>query len=107
MNEQQNNSKNKINQLASIDSIVQYALDALTEEAPSYFSKYEKKCADEIYNYTNNLINKCEDGTLSDKSPDVVMEGLCDGILDASCVSNMAHFKAGFQFGALMVMNLL
>ncbi len=42
MNEQeQNNTKNKITQLASIDSIAEYALNALTEKSPSYFYECE------------------------------------------------------------------
>ncbi len=107
MNEQQNNPKNKIAKLATFDSIAEYAINALTEKSPSYFSKYEKKLADETLNYTNRLIKMCENGTLSGKSPDVVMENLCDGILYASCVSNKEHFKIGLEFGALLIMQLL
>ncbi len=101
----QNNPKNKISQLASLGSIAEYALNALEAEQPTYFYKHERKFEDAIHNYTDSVIQICQNGT--DQKTEMATEDLCSGVLDASCALSREHFKAGFQFGALLIMNLL
>ena len=44
---------------------------------------------------------------LSDEAIEEAVENKVGDVLDASCIANHEHFKAGIQFGALMVVQLL
>ncbi len=68
MNIQQTNSKNKINQISSLESLAEYAIDALTEESPSYFHEYKKVLTKEIRNYELELVQECRNGNLLELS---------------------------------------
>ncbi len=112
MNIQQTNSKNKINQISSLESLAEYAIDALAEESPSYFHGYEKAFTKEIQNYGLELVQECRNGNLlelSDKAIEKLasVEDRIGNIMDALCVLETMHFKAGFQFGALMIIDLM
>lgn len=107
---QQINPQNKFKDIASLDAITEYAISALTEQSPSYFHEYEKACTKEICNYGVRLIQECKNGTLLKLSDEAIQEAVENRIgdaLDASCVLNHEHFKAGVQFGALMIVQLL
>ncbi len=110
MNIQQTNYKNKINQISSLESLAEYAIDALAEESPSYFHGYEKAFTKEIQNYGDSLIHDCLDGTLLRTSNEFISEAIenrIGNVLDASCRLNHEYFKAGFQFGALIIIDLM
>ncbi len=68
MNIQQTNYKNKINQISSLESLAEYAIDALAEESPSYFHGYEKAFTKEIQNYGLELVQECRNGNLLELS---------------------------------------
>ena len=92
------------------DSLTDYAIGALTEKAPSYFFEYEKAFTKEIRNFVVAIIKDCKDGMLlklSDEAIEEAVENKVGDVLDASCIANHEHFKAGIQFGALMVVQLL
>lgn len=96
--------------ISSLDALTEYAITSLTEKAPSYFHEYEKAFTKQIRDYGIGLIQDCKDGTLSKLSDEAIEEAIENRIgdsLDASCVLNHEHFKAGVQFGALMMMQLL
>ena len=114
MNDEQNSSGNPqsiFKDISSLDAITEYAISALTEQSPSYFHEYEKACTKEIRNFGITMIQECnKDGALSELSDEAIEETIENRIsdsLDASCILNHEHFKAGVQFGALMMMQLL
>lgn len=107
---QQSNLKNKFKDISSLDALTNYAITSLTEKTPSYFHEYEKAFTKQVRDYGVGLIQECKQGTLSDLSDEALEEAIENKIgdaLDASCILNHEHFKAGFQFGALMVVQLL
>ena len=82
----------------------------MTEKTPSYLHEYEKAFTKQVRDYGVELIQECKKGTLSDLSDEAIEEAIENKIgdaLDASCVLNHEHFKAGIQFGALMMVQLL
>lgn len=102
--------QNKFKDISSLDALTEYAISALTEKTPSYFHEYEKAFTKEIRNYGVALIQKCKNGTLlklSDEAIIEVAENRISDALDALCVLNHEHFKAGIQFGALMMVQIL
>ena len=107
---QRYDTKNSFKDISSLDSITEYAITSLTEKAPSYFHEHEKAFTKEIRNFGVALIKDCRDGTMSDLSEEAIEENvenkICDA-LDASCILNHEYFKAGIQFGALMMVQLL
>lgn len=96
--------------ISSLDALTEYAITSLTEKAPSYFHEHEKAFTKEMRNFGVALIKDCRDGTMSDLSEEAIEENvenkICDA-LDASCILNHEYFKAGIQFGALMMVQLL
>lgn len=107
---QQSNPQNRLKDISGLDAVTEYAVNALTEKAPSYFLEYEKTFTEEIRNYGVGLIQDCKNGKLLELSDEALEEALEDGIgslLDASCVLNREHFKSGIRFGALLIMQLL
>lgn len=107
---QQINSKDRFRSISSLDAITDYAISALTEKSPSYFNEYEKAFTEQVRNYGVALIQECKDGTLlklSDEAIEEAIENRIGNTLDASCILNHEHFKAGFHFGALVMMQLL
>ena len=107
---QRYDTKNRFKDISSLDAITEYAITTLTEIAPSYFHEHEKAFTKEIRNFGVALIKDCRDGTMSDLSEEAIEENvenkICDA-LDASCILNHEYFKAGIQFGALMMVQLL
>ncbi len=104
---QQHNPKIRFKDISSIDSLIDYAISALTEKAPSYFHEYEKAFTKEIRDFGVAFIQDCKNGTLlklSDEAVEENVENRISDALDASCILNHEHFKAGIQFGALMMM---
>ena len=107
---QRYDTKNSFKDISSLDSLTDYAIGALTEKAPSYFFEYEKAFTKEIRNFVVAIIKDCKDGMLlklSDEAIEEAVENKVGDVLDASCIANHEHFKAGIQFGALMVVQLL
>lgn len=107
---QQINFKDRFKNISGLDALTEYAISALTEKTPSYFQQYEKACTKEIRNYGIALIQECKNGTmlkLSDEAIEEAVENRIGDALDASCILNHEHFKAGIQFGALMMVQLL
>lgn len=107
---QHSNSHSRFKDISSLDAITEYAISALTEQSPSYFHKYDKTFTKEIRNYGVRLIQECKNGTLlklSDEAIGEAVENRIGDALGASCVLNHEHFKAGIQFGALMMVQLL
>ena len=107
---QQHDIKNSFKNISSLDSVTDYAIGALTEKAPSYFHEYEKVLTKEIRNYGVALIQDCKDGTLLKLTNEAIEENVENRIsdaLDASCIANHEYFKSDFQFGALMMLQLL
>ncbi len=107
---QQINFKDRFKEISSLDALTEYAITSLTEKAPSYFHEYEKAFTKEIRNFGVALIQDCKNGTLlklSDEAIEEAVENKVGDVLDASCIANHEHFKAGIQFGALMVVQLL
>ncbi len=106
---QQHNPKNRFKDISSLDAITEYA-GALTEKAPSYFHECEKELTKEIRNFGVGIIQDCKNGTLSKLSDEAIEESIESRIgnaLDASCILDHEYFKAGIQFGALMMLQLL
>lgn len=96
--------------ISSLDALTEYAISALTEKTPSYFHEYEKELTKEIRNFGVALIQDCKNESLlklSDKAIEEAAENKIGDALDASCILNHEHFKAGIQFGALMMVQLL
>ena len=82
----------------------------MIEKTPSYFHEYEKAFTKQVRDYGVGLIQECKSGTLlklSDEAIEEAAENRIENALDASCILNHEHFKAGFQFGALMMVQLL
>ena len=107
---QRHEIKNSLKNISSLDAITDYAISALTEKASSYFHEYEKAFTKEIRNFGVAIIKDCKDGMLlklSDEAIEEAVENKVGDVLDASCIANHEHFKAGIQFGALMVVQLL
>ena len=104
------NSKDIFKDISSLDALTEYAITALTEKTPSYFHEYEKTFTKQIRDYGVGLIQDCKDGTLEELSDEAIEEAIENKIgdaLDASCILNHEYFKAGIQFGELMMMQLL
>jgi len=102
--------QNKLKNISSLDALTEHAICALTEQSPSYFHEFEKAFTKEIHNFGIALIQGCKNGTLlklSDEAIGEAVENRIGDTLDASCVLNHEHFKAGIQFGALMMVQLL
>lgn len=100
----------KSKDISSLDALTEYAITSLTEKTPSYLHEYEKAFTKQVRDYGVELIQECKKGTLSDLSDEAIEEAIENKIgdaLDASCVLNHEHFKAGIQFGALMMVQLL
>ena len=115
MNTQQNNQNNPIDtlrDLASLDSIAQYAIFSMAEECPNYFHEYEAALAKSIRNYGLNLVKECKDSGLRDL-PDEAIEKVIENrigdsdALDVAFVLNHEYFKSRVQFGALFMVQLL
>ena len=107
---QQINFKDRFKEISSLDAITEYAITSLTEKAPSYFHEYEKAFTKEIRNFGVALIQDCKNGTLLKLTNDAIEENVENRIsdaLDASCIANHEYFKAGIQFGALIMLQLL
>lgn len=107
---QRYDTKNSFKNISSLDAITEYAITSLTEKTPSYFYEYEKALTKEIRNYGVGLIQECKNGTLSKLSDEAIEEAVENRIsdaLDASCILNHEYFKAGIQFGTLMMLQLL
>lgn len=113
MNDEQNSSGNPqriFKDISCLDALTEYAISALTEKTPSYFHKYEKAFTKQVRDYGVGLIQECKNDTLLKSSNEALEEAIENRIgnaLDDSCVLNHEHFKAGFQFGALMMVQLL
>lgn len=102
--------QNKFKDISSPDALTEYAITALTEKTSSYFHEHEKAFTKQVRDYGVGLIQECKQGTLSDLSDEAIEEAAENRIgdaLDASCILNHEHFKAGIQFGALMMVQLL
>ena len=96
--------------ISSLDALTEYAITSLTEKTPSYFHEHEKALTKEVRDYGVELIQECKNGTLlklSDEAMKEAAENKISDALDASCILNHEHFKAGFHFGALMMVQLL
>lgn len=96
--------------ISCLDALTEYAITALTEKTPSYFHEYEKAFTKQVRDYGVRLIQECKSGTLlklSDEAIEEAAENRIGDALDASCTLDHEHFKAGFQFGALMMVQLL
>ena len=107
---QQCNPANRIKSISSLGAITKYAINALTEKAPSYFYVHEKGLTDGIRDYGIELIQGCKDGTLLDLPDEAIeefIENSIDDVLNASCAMSHEYFKAGVQFGALLTAQLL
>ena len=107
---QRYDTKNSFKDISSLDSLTDYAIGALTEKAPSYFYEYEKAFTKEIRNFGVAIIKDCKDGMLLELTNEAIEENVENRIsdaLDASCIANHEYFKSGFQFGALMMLQLL
>ena len=107
---QQCNPANRIKSISSLDAVTKYAINALTEKAPSYFYGNEKGLTDGIRDYGIELIQGCKDGTLLDLPDEAIeefIENSIDDVLNASCAMSHEYFKAGVQFGALLTAQLL
>lgn len=103
-------SDNTFKHISSLDALAEYAVSALTEKTPSYFHEYEKAFTKQVRDYGIGLIQECRQGTLpelSDEALEEAMENRIGASLDASCILNHEYFKAGIQFGALMMVQLL
>lgn len=113
MNDEQNSSGNPqriFKDISSLDALTEYAITSLTEKTPSYFHEYEKAFTKQVRDYGVGLIQECKNGTLlkvSDEAIEEAAENKIGDALDASCIMNHEHFKAGIQFGALMIVQLL
>lgn len=113
MNDEQNSSGNPqriFKDISSLDALTEYAITSLTEKAPSYFYEHEKAFTKQVRDYGVALIQECKNGTLlklSDEALEEAIENKIGDALDASCILNHEHFKAGIQFGALMMVQLL
>ena len=106
---QQHNIQDRFKDISSLDALTKYAISALTEKAPSYFHECEKELTKEIRNFGVALIQDCKGGTLLKLSDEAIQEAVENRIgnaLDASCILNHEHFKAGIRFGAWMVVQL-
>lgn len=99
------NSKDIFKDISSLDALTEYAITSLTEKTPSYFHEYEKAFAKELHGFTDEVIRTCRRS--SNETAGTIVEILGCDLLDASCTLNQEHFKAGFQFGALMMVQLL
>lgn len=107
---QRYDTKNSFKDISSLDALTEYAITSLTEKAPSYFHEYEKAFTKEIRDFGVALIQDCKDGTLLKLTNEAIEENVENRIsdaLDASCVLNHEHFKAGIQFGALMMVAVI
>lgn len=107
---QHSSHQSRFKEISSLDAITEYAISSLTEQSPSYFYESEKALTKEIRNYGAGLVRDCKNGTLlklSDQAIEEAAENSIGDALDASCVLNHEHFKAGFQFGALLMAQLL
>lgn len=96
--------------ISSLDALTEYAITSLTEKTPSYFHEYEKAFTKQVRDYGIALIQDCKNESLLKLSDEAIEENVETKIgdaLDASCILNHEHFKAGFQFGALMMVQLL
>ena len=91
--------------ISSLDALTEYAITALTEKTPSYFHEYEKTFTKELHGFTDEVIRTCRRS--SNETAGTIVEILGCDLLDASCTLNQEHFKAGLQFGALMMVQLL
>ena len=109
----QNNHSNPadtLRDLASLDAIAQYALNAMAETHPSYFHEFEAALAKSIRNYGLNLVKECKNSSLQDLPDEAIKEILEDrmaGVLDVACILNQEFFKSGVQFSALMMIQML
>lgn len=107
---QRYDTKSSFKDISSLDALTEYAITSLTEKAPSYFHEHEKAFTKEIRNYGVGLIQECKNGKLlkfSDEALEEAIENKIGDALDTLCILNQEHFKAGFQFGVLMMVQLL
>lgn len=104
------NLKNSFKDISSLDALTEYAITSLAEKAPSYFREHEKAFTKQIRDYGVGLIQECKNGTLlklSDEAIEEAVENRISDALDASCILNHEYFKAGIQFGVLLMVQLL
>jgi len=81
--------------LRAFEFLAEYAIDALTEESPSYFQEHEKAFTKEVLNFSAGLVQECKNGSLlklSDEAIEEIIENKIGDTLNASCVLNQEYF---------------